>query len=79
MSAKACLHLLCGKAGAGKSTLAEALAATHRAILISEDIWLSRLFGDEMKTFDTPGMFTHITSFFEPPDASEGFKIAVQR
>ena len=48
----ACLHLLCGKAGAGKSTLALALASKHRAILISEDIWLARLFGDRMKTFD---------------------------
>jgi predicted kinase len=48
----ACLHLLCGKAGAGKSTLATALAQTHRAILISEDIWLTRLFGDRIKTFD---------------------------
>ena len=24
----------------------------HRAILLSEDIWLMRLFGDQMKTFD---------------------------
>jgi len=52
MSTPACLHHLCGKAGAGKSTLAQALATTHRAILISEDIWLMRLFGDRMKTFD---------------------------
>ena len=52
MSTKACLHLLCGKAGAGKSTLSRQLATTHRAILIAEDIWLARLFGDEMKTFD---------------------------
>jgi predicted kinase len=52
MPSPACLHLLCGKAGAGKSTLALELASTHRAILISEDIWLARLFGDQMKTFD---------------------------
>ncbi|NRF67760.1 ATP-binding protein [Aquincola sp. S2] len=51
-SSPACLHLLCGKAGAGKSTLATVLAQTHRAILISEDIWLTRLFGDQIKTFD---------------------------
>jgi len=48
----ACLHFLCGKAGAGKSTLARALAKAHHAILISEDLWLARLFGDQMKTFD---------------------------
>lgn len=47
-----CLHFLCGKAGAGKSTLASALTQAHHAIQISEDIWLARLFGDEMKTFD---------------------------
>src|SRR2546423_9604484 len=52
MNSNACLHLLCGKAGAGKSTLAASLAATHNAILISEDIWLTRLYGDRMKTFD---------------------------
>jgi predicted kinase len=52
MSTHACLHFLCGKAGAGKSTLAKALAAAHQAILISEDIWLARLFGDQMKTFE---------------------------
>lgn len=52
MNSNACLHLLCGKAGAGKSTLAESLAATHKAILIAEDIWLTRLYADRMKTFD---------------------------
>lgn len=48
----ACLHFFCGKAGAGKSTLAKALAAQHHAVLISEDVWLARLFGDRMTTFD---------------------------
>jgi len=52
MPNRACLHFLCGKAGAGKSTLARALAETHHAILICEDVWLARLFGDRMKTFD---------------------------
>ena len=45
------LHLLCGKAGAGKSTLAAALAAKHKAVLISEDIWLIRHYGP-MQTWD---------------------------
>ena len=49
---RASLHFLCGKAGAGKSTVAIALASTLRAVLISEDIWLARLFGDTMKTFE---------------------------
>jgi len=52
MPTPACLHFLCGKAGAGKSTLAKALAQAHDAILICEDIWLARLFGDQMKTFE---------------------------
>ena len=46
------LHFLCGKAGAGKSTVAKRLAASHGATLICEDVWLARLFGDEMKSFD---------------------------
>src|SRR5213075_2226528 len=51
MTSNATLHLLCGKAGAGKSTLATALAAEHRAVLVAEDIWLMRLYGP-MKSFD---------------------------
>lgn len=50
--APATLHFFCGKAGAGKSTLAAALAKEEGAVLISEDVWLARLFGDQMHTFD---------------------------
>lgn len=46
------LHLLCGKAGAGKSTLAAALASQHRAIVISEDVWLARLYPGQLVSFD---------------------------
>ena len=52
MVTDACLHFLCGKAGAGKSTVAMALAAEHRAIMVCEDVWLARLFADQMKTFE---------------------------
>jgi predicted kinase len=52
MSATPTLHFFCGKAGAGKTTVATGLAQEHAAILISEDIWMVRLFGDQMKTFD---------------------------
>lgn len=52
MSSTPTLHFFCGKAGAGKTTVASRLAQDHGAILISEDIWLMRLFGDQMKTFD---------------------------
>jgi len=46
------LHFFCGKAGAGKTTIASRLAKDHNAILISEDVCMVRLFGDQMKTFD---------------------------
>jgi hypothetical protein len=36
----------------GKTTVAARLAQEHGAILISEDTWLMRLFGDQMKTLD---------------------------
>lgn len=48
---RACLHLFCGKAGAGKTTLATTIAAASSAILIAEDIWLVRLYGP-MQSFD---------------------------
>jgi len=51
MSSNATLHLLCGKAGAGKTTLATTLASEHKAVLIAEDIWLVRLYGP-MKSFN---------------------------
>lgn len=44
------LHMLCGKICAGKSTLAQKLGAEPGAVIISEDQWLSRLYGDQIKT-----------------------------
>ncbi len=46
------LHLICGKIAAGKSTLAQQLAAAPATLLISEDHWASHLFRDELKTLD---------------------------
>ena len=46
------LHLLCGKIGAGKSTLAGQLAARPATVLISEDHFNATLFPDELKTID---------------------------
>ncbi len=48
----ATLHFFCGKAGAGKSTKAKAIAEANGAILLSEDVWLARLYGDQIKVFD---------------------------
>ena len=52
MAAIPTLHFFCGKAGAGKTTVAHTVAQQTSAILISEDIWLARLFGDQMTTFE---------------------------
>jgi predicted kinase len=46
------LYLLCGKIGAGKSTLARRLAERPHTLLISEDHWTSKLFADDLKTID---------------------------
>jgi predicted kinase len=43
------LHLPCGKIAAGKSTLCGRLAARAGTVTLSEDFWLKRLFGDEMR------------------------------
>lgn len=36
----------------GKSTLSKKLASDHNAILITEDIWLSKLYPEEISNFD---------------------------
>lgn len=58
MPATPTLHFFCGKPGAGKTSIASALAQAQAAILISEDIWLWRLYGDQMKVFDDYLRFT---------------------
>ncbi|KDP84597.1 cell division protein ZipA [Cupriavidus sp. SK-3] len=47
--APATLYMVCGKIGAGKSTLANQLAARPETVLISEDDWLSRLYPGEIR------------------------------
>ncbi|WKE67295.1 ATP-binding protein [Gallaecimonas kandeliae] len=51
------LHFFCGKAGAGKSTLAKRLAAEPGHLLLSEDDWLAALFGPELKSLADYGRF----------------------
>lgn len=41
--------MLCGKIAAGKSSLAARLAEASLTVIVSEDQWLFRLFGSEMK------------------------------
>lgn len=52
MKTEPVLHFLCGKMASGKSTLSKKLASDHNAILISEDIWLSKLYPEEISSFD---------------------------
>jgi predicted kinase len=42
------LHLLCGKIGAGKSTMAARLAGETGGLVIAEDFWLSTLYPGEI-------------------------------
>lgn len=44
------LHLICGKVASGKSTLARSLAENPDTILLQEDVWLSGLYADQLKT-----------------------------
>jgi len=45
---KATLHLVCGKIGAGKSTLCARLAAEPETLLVSEDHWMAHLYPGEL-------------------------------
>src|SRR6266478_1210880 len=49
------LYLICGKIGAGKSTLARQLASRPATLLISEDHWTSNLFADDLKIIEDYG------------------------
>ena len=50
MTDRPTLHLLCGKAGAGKSTLAARLADHPDTILLSQDHWTATLWPGELLT-----------------------------
>lgn len=45
---KPTLHLVCGKAAAGKSTLSAELGQGAGTVVIAEDAWLAALYGDRM-------------------------------
>jgi predicted kinase len=45
------LHFISGRLAAGKTTLARQLADEYQAVLISEDVWLSKL-SDGISSFD---------------------------
>ncbi len=47
---KPVLHLVCGKAAAGKSTLSARLAEAPHTILVAQDPWMAALYPDELRT-----------------------------
>ena len=50
--AEAILHLVCGKIGAGKSTLCARLARAPGTVLISEDHWMASLYPGELNALE---------------------------
>ncbi|GGD30539.1 AAA family ATPase [Sinisalibacter lacisalsi] len=44
------LHLVCGKAASGKSTLTARLGEAAGTVVVAEDDWLSALYGDQMQS-----------------------------
>jgi predicted kinase len=48
----ATLHFLCGKIASGKTTLARKIVTECDGLLISEDVWLERMYPDARFTFD---------------------------
>jgi predicted kinase len=50
MPALATLHMVCGKVAAGKSTLCARLAQSPTTITVNQDVWMSRLYPDELRT-----------------------------
>lgn len=44
------LHLVCGLAASGKSTLTAELGQSPSTVVIAQDLWLAPLFGDQMTT-----------------------------
>lgn len=52
MLGKGTLVFMCGKMGAGKSTLSRNITTERQAILLSEDEWLAAIYPDEIKSFE---------------------------
>lgn len=62
----ATLHLLCGHIAAGKSTLATHLGSLPRTIVLNQDQWLARLFGDQINRFGYLACAERLHRVWEP-------------
>lgn len=51
VASKPTLHFICGKLASGKTSLAKQIAKEKHAVLIGEDVWLSKLFPGEITSF----------------------------
>lgn len=72
------LYFMCGRAGAGKSTLARQISADTQAILFCEDQWLVRLF-DGAPTLEAylerRGRIRKLLEEHVPPILAAGFSV----
>lgn len=57
------LILFSGKMGAGKSTRSKQVSQERNAVLISEDEWLSKLYPNQITSFDD---YLHYSSLLKP-------------
>ncbi len=57
------LILFSGKMGAGKSTRSKQVSQERNAVLISEDVWLSTLYPEQITSFDH---YIHYASLLRP-------------
>jgi len=57
------LILFSGKMGAGKSTKSKQISQERNAVLISEDEWLSKLYPNQITSFDD---YIHFSSLLKP-------------
>jgi len=57
------LILFSGKMGAGKSTKSKQVSQERNAVLISEDEWLSKLYPNQITSFDD---YMHYSSLLKP-------------
>ena len=59
MESRGTLIFFCGKMGAGKTSVSIDQAKKRNAVLLSEDDWLTRIYPNQITTFDEYLKFSH--------------------